>query len=685
MTASMETRADEKPTSDDDLMRRFQSWFESARTGSSEWRDQAREDYRFVAGDQWTEEEREKLRAQMRPDVAFNRVYSIVASVLGLEIGQRQEIRAKPRENGDAAVAEVASEGIDWQRDGCDADTEESDAFSDLVTCGLGCTETRMDMEQDPNGMTRIERFSPFEFFWDPASQKKNLADSKFRMRVRTLTYEDAQAEFPDAEKEDLNAGWANDLPMDSPIRDTRDYPTEGESEDIDPKRDCRIVQIQWFEREAYFRVKGPDGQMQELSKEDHDTLQERAKMAGMGKVRAIKATRKVYKQAFVGAKVLESGPAPCKYGFTLNAMTGIRDQVENQWYGLVRHMKDPQRWANKFFSQMMHIINSNAKGGLVIEKSAMVNPRKFQEEWSKPDSVSVVDDGTIAANRMQYKPAITFPSGLDRLMEYAISSIRDTSGVNLELLGMADRQQAGVLEAQRKKSAITILAGFFDALRQYRRETGRTLVYFMSEYYPPDRLMRVLGVDPQQIQQIQMGMSPEAQQAAQAGDPQAQQLVQMAQSPESQRMMTLAQAIPKVQQIDVLSYDIEVDEAPTSPNQEEITWAAMMQVPNIFQALPPPMQIELMPIAATAKQRLLKAIQPPPDPMVQHAKEAELALKDAEVQKTSGEARKVAAEAVEKEIEVQVGTAMLAKGKGPWSKQEIQQRGNGASPIPGA
>lgn len=675
MTASMETRADEKPTSDDDLMRRFQSWFESARTGSSEWRDQAREDYRFVAGDQWTEEEREKLRAQMRPDVAFNRVYSIVASVLGLEIGQRQEIRAKPRENGDAAVAEVASEGIDWQRDGCDADTEESDAFSDLVTCGLGCTETRMDMEQDPNGMTRIERFSPFEFFWDPASQKKNLADSKFRMRVRTLTYEDAQAMWPGFEKEDLNAGWANDLPMDSPIKDTMDYPTDGTVNQDDPKRDCRIVYIEWYEREAYFRIKDERGRWQALSAEDHEKLQERARQLGGEKLRSMPATRKIYKKAFVGGKVLETGEGRCKYGFTLNAMTGIRDQVENQWYGLVRHMKDPQRWANKFFSQMMHIINTNAKGGIVIEKSAMVNPRKFQEEWAKPDSVSVVDDGTIAANRMQYKPAITFPSGLDRLMEYAISSIRDTSGVNLELLGMADRQQAGVLEAQRKKSAITILAGFFDALRQYRRETGRTLVYFMSEYYDPDRLMRVLGVDPQQLQQIQMGMSPEAQQAAEAGDPQAQQLVQMAQSPESQRMMTLAQAIPKVQEIDVLSYDIEVDEAPTSPNQEEITWAAMMQVPNIFQALPPPMQIELMPIAATAKQRLLKAIQPPPDPMIQHAKEAELALKDAEVQKTSGEARKVAAEAVEKEIEVQVGTAMLAKGKGPWSKQGIQQQ----------
>ncbi len=208
---------------------------------------------------------------------------------------------------------------------------------------------------------------------------------------------------WPGFEKEDLNAGWANDLPMDSPIKDTMDYPTDGTVNQDDPKRDCRIVYIEWYEREAYFRIKDERGRWQALSAEDHEKLQERARQLGGEKLRSMPATRKIYKKAFVGGKVLETGEGRCKYGFTLNAMTGIRDQVENQWYGLVRHMKDPQRWANKFFSQMMHIINTNAKGGIVIEKSAMVNPRKFQEEWAKPDSVSVVDDGTIAANRMQY------------------------------------------------------------------------------------------------------------------------------------------------------------------------------------------------------------------------------------------------------------------------------------------
>ncbi|NIV38716.1 MAG: hypothetical protein GWN58_57650, partial [Anaerolineae bacterium] len=51
-----------------------------------------------------------------------------------------------------------------------------------------------------------------------------------------------------------------------------------------------------------------------------------------------------------------------------------------------------------------------------------------------------------------------------------------DVSGANLELLGMADKVQAGVLEAQRKQAGMTILSWAFDSLRAYRRAHGRVL-----------------------------------------------------------------------------------------------------------------------------------------------------------------------------------------------------------------
>ena len=42
-------------------------------------------------------------------------------------------------------------------------------------------------------------------------------------------------------------------------------------------------------------------------------------------------------------------------------------------------------------------------------------------------------------------------------LIQFAITSIRDCTGINLELLGQKDINQPGILEAERKQTGITV------------------------------------------------------------------------------------------------------------------------------------------------------------------------------------------------------------------------------------
>jgi hypothetical protein len=62
----------------------------------------------------------------------------------------------------------------------------------------------------------------------------------------------------------------------------------------------------------------------------------------------------------------------------------------------------------------------------------------------------------------------------MDHLLDFSVSSIRDSVGVPLELLGMAEKDQPGVLEAQRVRSSLTLLSVLFDSLRAYRKQHGR-------------------------------------------------------------------------------------------------------------------------------------------------------------------------------------------------------------------
>jgi Phage P22-like portal protein len=556
----------------------------------SEWRDEARECYGFVAGDHWNEEDKTNLLEMMRVPVVFNRVDPMVQAIAGSEVNNRQTVQYIPRQVGDSAVNEVLSGAADYFRDACDAEDEESDAFMDTVICGLGVTETYLDNIDNPEGMTIIARRDPLSIRYDPSAKKRNLADIRWVQREEWMDTEEIKEKWPD-KADDIAAssgGWSD--PGDDgtqPHDATFDFLYLKDNTGYDQKTGkLRVIHEQWFELQTYFMALDPlTNQTIELSDDDHEKLKERLSALGIP-LQSVKKQRKAWKQAFVcGDVVLEASDVPCNecsYKF----ITGRRDRNKNTWYGVVKALIDPQKWANKFFSQTLHIINTNAKGGLIVEQSATDNMRKFKTDWSKSDSVTVVNDGALAGGKIMPKPVPNVPVQISQMLQFSISSMRDVSGLNLEILGMADRQQAGVLEAQRKQAALTVLATLFDALRRYRKEQGRLMVKFIRDYLSDGRLIRILGGD------------------------------------------GLERYVPLIRDPETLEYDVIVDEASNTVNQKDKTFAILMQMlPTLERMNVPfgPELLEYMPLPTgmiekwkkMIEERKMQAQNEPPPPQV--------------------------------------------------------------------
>ena len=127
------------------LFKRLRHQFMQDKRHSEDWRKDAENWFDFVAGRQWSAEDMAKLREQMRPPVAFNRIAPVIQAVSGTEVTNRQEVRYLPRQQGDAAADEMLTATAKWFRDECNGEDEESDAFYDTLVCGMGWTETRMN------------------------------------------------------------------------------------------------------------------------------------------------------------------------------------------------------------------------------------------------------------------------------------------------------------------------------------------------------------------------------------------------------------------------------------------------------------------------------------------------------------------------------------------------------------
>ena len=535
---------------------------------AKDWRGEARENYQFRDGDQWDDEDRALLEEQGRPVVTFNRVGPIIDSVAGHEIGNRQEARYFPRTLGDREANDTFTEGARWVRDGCEAEDEESDAYTDTLTCGMGWIETRVDYDEDPDGKIIMERVSPLQMRWDPAARKQNLLDAAWLIREKWMDLKAVKDEWPDARdlvpEEDSSmvdpeGGDAHDS--------TSAWKYENDQSSLYDPREGKILVLhyQYREKEFYYRVGDTESdRVVEFTEERFNKIKDEVERRGIA---FVKQTRWKYFQAFVAAKtLLEDGPCAIN-AFTYRAITGKRDEQNNIWYGLMRAMKDPQQWANKFFSQTMYIFNSNAKGGVIAEEDAVDDKRAFEDSWASSDGVNWVNNGALQSGKIQDKPFGGYPAALDKLLSFAISSIRDVSGVNLELMGMANREQAGVLEVERKKAALVILAPLLNNLRRYRKVQALDMLSFMREYISEGTLMRI----------------------------------------------TDKEAVPFAYDADVTKYDVVIDTAPSSPNMKQEVWANMQSlVPAMIKAgvpLPPDL-IKYSPLPESVSDEWVKYIE---------------------------------------------------------------------------
>ena len=625
----------EMPSESSDLVTRVKEEKRRFEAKYGAWQKEARENYDMVAGDgrQWDAEARQQLEAANRPCVEFNRLGVIVDAVSGSEINNRKETSYIPRIPGNVqsqGLGEMRTAAAKWVRDNCDAEDEESDAFVDVLIAGIGCTQTRMDYEGDEEGQILIERKDPLRLGWDSTATKRNMADAKCVWEECKFTKEEVEARWPDKADEIANV---------SEIEDDGD-----ELESVDPnnayKKDDNpgiakgmvdVTHYQWFEVDTIYKVADSMGQgVVELTEDKFQLVQMLNPQVQFAKV-----PRRRYMEAFIAGNVeLEVGPLCAKASqpakdFTFQFVTGKRDRNKGYWYGLVRPGKDPQRWANKFFSQILHIINTNAKGGVLLEDGAVSNFRKFEEDWAKSDAVQKLNAGGIA--KIQMKTPAQIPQGLWNGMEFSIESIRDGMGVNLELLGMVDRSQAGVLEGQRTQAALTILSPFFSNLRLYRKRQVRILAYFIKEYISDGRLIRVVGQDG-------------------------------------------AQFLPLLREPVDVDYEVVVDESPTARDTKEKTWIALLPIRGAFQQqgiMPPPEVFDYLPVPSSLAQKLKQSVLS----HMQQVQQKGNPMQDAEVwDKRAGAEQKESAAAKNYMDAGLAGLQLLGAVLGP---------GNGQQPMP--
>jgi hypothetical protein len=230
------------------------------------------------------------------------------------------------------------------------------------------------------------------------------------------------------------------------------------------------------------------------LSTEEFKKLKSRLEALGQEVPEHVRQTRNVYRRIFAtGDIVLQNDTLPTR-GFSFMPMTCFWDEKEKIHYGLVRAMKDPQRGANKYFSQGVHLFSVSPKGTMLAETGAFENPKSIAGDWAKPGSIIRLKPGAIAGGMVKVEPPPPFPEAATTMTKFALESLRDVTGVNLEMLGQSEGSEPGTAIQKRQSQAMTILAPIFSAYSRYREREAKSVIRYLRKFMTNGRWMRVGG-----------------------------------------------------------------------------------------------------------------------------------------------------------------------------------------------
>ena len=482
-----------------DRLERFRFFFHQAKKTSELWRIDAKEDYSFTEGyGQWRQKEVEELTRQSRPALVMNSILPVINLISGQERASRLGITFKPRGFDDDRYSQIANQAYRFTADISNLAYEVSDAFQDMVICGRGFLYTGIDYHQqdEPLGEIMIKRIHPLSVFWDENASRYDMQDANYMIWAKWVSEDMLKIYYPSAMSDIRTGDWLG-MPAELTGEPTIDYNWRDKR-----TGKLRILEF-WYKvpKEVAFVITETGVQRFDNTAQAKEAVDTVARMAAQSfqTVPDIEIVERVIRQtriAHVTAwKILKDSLSPYEHN-EYPIIPLIAYQFDEKTMGVVRSLKDPQREKNKRWSQMLHMINTMAKGGWKIPKRSVSAEQlsKWPTESGKPGFYFEFNPIVGEPKEIQGQ---NIPTSFVALMQIAEDEIRKTSGAIQELLGLARAgDQSGKAIRTLQQSGATILAPLFDSLVRSQKLLGNQIINLIKQFYTPEKIIDILGID---------------------------------------------------------------------------------------------------------------------------------------------------------------------------------------------
>jgi len=601
--------------------------------GHLEYVEMAKKCDAFYRGDQWDESDVAALDAEGRPALTINTVLPTVNTVLGEQSTRRADVQFKPRRGGDEAVAHTLTKLYMQIADNNKLDWVEQQVFSDgLILDGRGYFDVRIDFSDHVEGEIRITAKDPLDILIDPDAKESDPKTWNEVFETKWMTLDEIEELYGKKKAEELRfiAENGNGYGRDSieyeenrygDLDSTDDYLGAGIPGD-DEYRNVRALRVIERQHKRMTRVMcfvDPEtGDTRDVPEPWSEAKAKKfAKQYSLNLIRKVK--RKVRWTVTCDKIVLHDDWSPYNDFTIVPYFAYFR---RGRPFGMVRNLLSPQEQLNKIASQELHIVNTTANSGWMVESGSLVgmSADDLEEHGAETGLVLEYNRGSTPPVKIQPNQ---IPTGLDRISQKAALNIKAISGINDSMLGTDSAEVSGVaIQAKQNRGAIMIQVPL-DNLRKTRQYLAEKILDLVQTFYTERRVIMITNEE----------------------DPL-----------KPREPMVINEMTPEGQIINDLTigeYDVVISTAPARDSFDEVQFAEALNLRQVGVAIPDDAIIEYSHLAR--KQELAKRIrvltgQEPPTPeqaevmamqqqMAMQQLQLEIAKLEAEVRKLQSDA----------------------------------------------
>lgn len=499
------------PEKEEEITRTQWARYERARdNGHLDYVDMAIKCDEYYQGDQWDPDDVAALESEGRPALTINTILPTINTILGEQSSRRADIKFKPRRGGEEDVAHTLSKLYMQIADNNKLDWVEQQVFSDgLIMDGRGYFDVRMDFSDHVEGEIRITAKDPLDILIDPDAKDADPKTWNEVFESKWMTLDEIEELYGKKCAERLLFVAENGMsfgPDSVEYQETRFGDTEtnddyfgagvpGDEEYRNVKA-LRVIERQHKKlARASFFVDQITGDQRQCP--DHWNERKCKKFAKEYDMELVsKVIRKVRWTVTCDKVVLHDDWSPYNDFTIVPFFCYFR---RGRPFGVVRNLLSPQEQLNKIASQELHIVNTTANSGWMIESGSLVGMTAddLEEHGAETGLVLEYARGTNAPAKIQPNQ---IPTGLDRIAQKAQANVKTISGINDSMLGTDSAEVSGIaIQAKQNRGAIMIQVPL-DNLRKTRQYLAEKVLNLIQTFYTEERVVQVTNEeDPMQ------------------------------------------------------------------------------------------------------------------------------------------------------------------------------------------